>query len=257
MNNNKTKGLETPTKQNYLIIYIDILGTKERLKKNDTDEVFKNIYMPFFLADVIMPKAESFDVKDIKIKIFSDNILFAYPIDNSDDKDEVFDVYERLSNFLTFFLSMFVSEGILFRGAITLGELYINDLMVWGEGLVTVVELEENVSIYPRIILGEDLLKIFDKFSLSGFQYEQKFNCMRDSDDCVFFNFFNYEDPQYMDSYLELAFKHINEEIISEQNDKNRVKVLQKYYWYRNFLHDVENTYLEIQRNKGLAEEKE
>lgn len=251
MKENKTKVPETPTKQNYLIIYIDILGTRDRLKKNDTEKVFESIYFPFLLADRIMPQTQIFDVVDIKIKVFSDNILLAYPINSLDDKDEVFNAYKKVSGFLRFFLSMFVSEGILFRGAMTIGQLYINELMVWGEGLVTVVELEEKVSIYPRIILSEDLLKVFDKFSVTGFQYEQKFSCMRDSDDCVFFNFFDYEDTEYMDSHLELAMEHISEDILNEQKDKNRVNVLQKYYWYRNFLRDVKNTYLEIQRNKS------
>lgn len=251
MYEDKIKIPETPAKQNYLIVYIDILGTKDRLKNNDTDKVFENIYYPFLLADRIMPKIEYLNIEDIKIKVFSDNILFAYPINNLDDKDEIFDAYERVGNLLIFFLSFFVSEGILFRGAITVGDLYINDLMVWGKGLVIAVELEEKVSIFPRIILSEDLLKVFDKFSLSGLQYEQKFSCMRDSDDCVFFNFFNYEDTDQMDNHLKLAIQHINNDIISEQNNKNRVNVLQKYYWYRNFLHDVESTYLEIQRNKS------
>ena len=85
------------------------------------------------------------------------------------------------------------------------------------------------MAIYPRIILSEKLLKIFDEFSLSGFQYEIKFSCLKDTDNCVFFNYFNYDDTEAMDSSLYYAKKHIDEAIKNEQCGDNRVKVIQKF----------------------------
>ena len=198
----------------------------------------------------------SFDVGDIKTKIFSDNILFAYPINNFAEKEEVFSAYKKMTLVLKFFLSMFVSEGILFRGAITIGKLLINEVMVWGEDLVTVVKLEEKVAIYPRIILSEELLRVFDKFGLSGSHYEKKFSCMKDYDNCVFFDFFDYEDAEAMDSYLPSAIEHIENNIRNEKKRQNRANVLQKYNWFRNYLYDVEKIYTETSDNKNINGDK-
>ena len=185
---------EAPTERHYLIVYIDILGTKERLAQKDSSEVFEKVYYQFLLAGKVAPIMKKLNLMDIEVKIFSDNILFAYPIDNYYDREEILEAYTKLGKFLKLFLSMFINNGVLFRGSITVDRLFINELMVWGKGLVSVVDLEENVAIYPRVILSEDLLMIFDQFGVSGFEYEEKFSCLIDADDCVFFDLFDYYD---------------------------------------------------------------
>lgn len=252
MSKNKVSIPGIPQEQNYVIAYIDILGIRDKIAEQDDKQVFKDLYYQFLLADRIMPQVEYFEAQDIKIKIFSDNILFAYPVNDLSDKEDVYSAYCKLINFLGFFLHSIANKGILFRGAITLDKLMINDLLVWGEGLVRVVDLEEKVAIYPRIILSEKLLKIFDDFDISGTEYEKKFSCLKDVDDCVFFNFFDYEDTEATESLLFLSKKHIEENIEKEQKEKNRPKVLQKYYWFKNYLNEVEQIYNEIKPNNDI-----
>ncbi len=216
------------------------MGTKERLAQNDIEDVFKNIYYPFLFANRIVPMLEKFGTKDIKIKIFSDNILLAYPVNNRNDKDEILAIYNRLSDFLRVFLSMFADKGILFRGAMTVDKLFINELMVWGKGLLTVVDLEENIAIYPRVVLSEDLLKIFDEFNVSDAEFEDKFSCFVDPDDCVYFDFFNYYTIEITKKQIAELKSQISQKITEEKTGKNRPRVMQKYCWFRNYINLAE-----------------
>ena len=185
---------QCPSEKDYLIAYVDILGTKERLNQTNESEIFKNIYHPFLFAGKVAPIFEHYKLDGISIKVFSDNILFACPIEHRNDKDEVLASYTKLGWLLKDFLSLLAKNGILFRGAITLDKLYINELMVWGKGLLTVVDLEENVAVYPRILLSDSLLKVFKEFGLEGVEFEEKFSCLQDADDGVFFDFIDYND---------------------------------------------------------------
>lgn len=233
---------EKPEEKDYVIAYIDLLGTKELLLNNDSDKVFDTIYYAFVMACKFMPEIEPFQLEELKIKIFSDNILLAYPIGEDYSKESIYFAYKKICRFLYLFLPMFINKGILFRGAITIGELSINEIMVWGKGLSEVVYLEENTAIYPRIILSESLLNVFSEYNLHDVQYEEKFCCLVDFDNCVFFDFFDYNDILNTRKTLRLAKSHINEKISNE----NKPKVLQKYCWFKNYIQRATDIFKEV-----------
>lgn len=243
---------EKPIEKKYVIAYVDLLGTQELLSNKDTDDIFEHIYYSYLTATKLFPNLEKLNLDLMQFKVFSDNILVAYPVENADNKETVFEAYKRIRTFLYFFLPLFTRKGILFRGAITINNLLINDLMVWGAGLSEAVYLEENIAIYPRIVISENLLKIFDEYKLVGVEYEEKFSCLRDSDDCVYFDFFDYNDFGAMDGYLPPAKSKIIEKIQKEKDGKNRTKILQKYYWFKNYLDEVEQIYNDIKSNYDM-----
>lgn len=243
---------EKPIEKKYIIAYVDLLGTQELLSNKDTDDIFEHIYYSYLTATKLLPNLEKLNLDLMQFKVFSDNILVAYPVENVDNKETVYEAYKRIRTFLYFFLPLFIRKGILFRGAITINNLLINDLMVWGAGLSEAVYLEENIAIYPRIVVGENLLKIFDEYNLEGVEYEEKFSCLKDSDDCVYFDFFDYNDFGAMDGYLPSAKTKIIEKIQKEKTGKNRTKILQKYYWFRNYLNEVEQIYNDVKSNYDM-----
>ena len=243
MKNKKLNLPETPEEKDYIIAYIDLLGIKDLLSKNSESAVFENIYYTFLIADRLMPQMNNWEA--IKIKVFSDNILIAFPVNNIDDKYDVYNAYNKLTNFLKFFLPMLANKGFLFRGAITIGKLLINDLMVWGKGLSDVVNLEENVAVYPRIILSENLLEIFDLFKIFGAKFEEKFSCLQDFDDCVFFDFFDYDDFASMDSLLASTSEHIEKKIKAGASPR----IMQKYRWFKNYIARAAEIYEDIKQS--------
>ena len=78
MKNKKLNLPETPEEKDYIIAYIDLLGIKDLLSKNSESAVFENIYYTFLIADRLMPQMNNWEA--IKIKVFSDNILIAFPV---------------------------------------------------------------------------------------------------------------------------------------------------------------------------------
>ncbi|MDD2524575.1 MAG: hypothetical protein PHT81_07005, partial [Endomicrobiaceae bacterium] len=54
---------------------------------------------------------------------------------------------------------LFLSNGILMRGGITIGNLYLNDIFVYGKGLSEAYFMESELAIYPRMILSSKLHK--------------------------------------------------------------------------------------------------
>lgn len=234
---------EKPQESDYVIAYVDLLGTKKMLQEQDNADVFDGIYTSFLTATKLLPSClEEYFLNELEVKVFSDNILVAYKVSDCTDKKCVYNAYDKITLFLRFFLAMLTNDGHLFRGAITLGKLLINDVMVWGKGLSEVVELEENVAIYPRVILSENILKVFDEFGLDGVKYEEKFRCLKDFDECVFYDFFEYNDWGSMDSLLYNANYHLGEKFKNEKEPKT----LQKLYWYRNYINRVTEIYEEV-----------
>lgn len=241
MNNNKFVFPEKPQEKDYLIAYIDLLGTKDLLKNNCDSTVFNLIYHSFVFATEYVSKVEELKLDNVQIKIFSDNIIIALPIEDCCDCELVYNVYKRLTVFLTYIIYPLISKGILFRGAITLGKLQINDYMVWGKGLLDAVYLEENIAIFPRIILSENLVKIFNQSKLTE-EFKQKFSCILDFDKFFYFDFFDYTEVTWMEKTLPKLTGFIEEKLKSE----DRISVLQKYRWFQNYLQYVTEKFEKI-----------
>lgn len=50
------------------------------------------------------------------------------------------------------------------RGGITIGELFIDNSIVWGTGLIKAYKMENEIAIYPRILVSQELLNIYDSY---------------------------------------------------------------------------------------------
>lgn len=83
-----------------------------------------------------------------KIRTFTDNIVIGYPI--HDDAESEFG---SMSSNLAFFQLEMSNRGFFVRGAITIGDLYIDDLVVFGKGLLDSYEGESKHARDPRVIL--------------------------------------------------------------------------------------------------------
>ena len=140
---------EKPIEKEYVICYLDVLGTKQIINSKIAEEYFDMIYGAYSFAIEMESKLHIFG--NLVFKVFSDNILIAHELDDAGDW---YAAYKSVVEFLKHFLSRFLCQGVLFRGGITMGMLAINDVMVWGSGLVDVVNLEEKVAIYPRIVIS-------------------------------------------------------------------------------------------------------
>lgn len=182
-----------PKEQDCLIAYIDLLGTKAHMQNND--DFFKDVYTAFSSAVVACNKAVFFSEHGVKLKIFSDNILIAYPIADMEDKNNVLELFRSMDFLVRILTVLLLQKNILFRGAITVNKLTINDVMVWGPGLNEIVDLEENIAIFPRIIFSDNAIELLKKSLPNKESFEKHWLLILDSDGRYYLDYFDYSSP--------------------------------------------------------------
>lgn len=114
--------------------------------------------------------------------------------------------------------------GWLLRGGISIGQLFIDDVMVWGDALLTSYYLEDKVANYPRIIIDKSVVdEIIQDNKLS--EYMRK-----DFDNLYFLNFLN--DCHFCGEMLMNGFQIMQREAENNIDDKT----YQKFSWHMNFV---------------------
>ena len=150
---------------NHFLIWIDILGYKK-----NADCLFGETYNPESLKRVnsyLQKIADAYEFaidfyknvmgEDPKIRIFSDNILLYCKLyQNHTDLENIIKLMLVASGIQWV---MTGASKILVRGAATIGLFYSNDWFVYGPALIEAYKLETEASIYPRILISNNLLE--------------------------------------------------------------------------------------------------
>lgn len=169
----------------YYIAYFDILGYKAFFEDNEND-VFEFLNSNIKLAKDIVRKTKPNSVfSDIKfiIKSFSDNFIILI---EDEGKSDGYQEVKVLSYLLGLFQLRFLKRyKLLVRGSITKGKAYIDNNIVFGEGLIRAVTLEERAN-FPRIIIDSERNRIGEEIC---FGLTEK--CIsKDEDDRYYIDFF-------------------------------------------------------------------
>ena len=125
------------------IAFVDFLGFSRMIQDDTNDEMLQRIRSVYYSC-YNFEDASVFG--EIKIRIFSDNIVFAIP-------SRIAGSANSLLRFVSMILRHGLKNGFKPRGAICQGRFYMDDIYVWGEGLVRAYNLESKVALYPRIII--------------------------------------------------------------------------------------------------------
>lgn len=97
--------------------------------------------------------------KDLyRIRIFTDNIVIGYPV-----RDDAEAELGRVFSLLAFFQLEMVMHGFFLRGAIAVGDLFMDDTVVFGNGLIEAYRGERDKARDPRIILTVSATKAIEK----------------------------------------------------------------------------------------------
>lgn len=143
----------------YCVAYLDFLGGTDIILHDDQNKHLNIINMIFedalFEAKML--------AKDIFVKIFSDNILLALPTDKGERAQKI----EKLINLVSNFVHQAADNGYLIRGAITEGDFFHNDIIVYGKALVEAVGMEEKYAIYPRVIVKKEISQLLPQYFYS------------------------------------------------------------------------------------------
>lgn len=140
----------------YCVAYLDILGGRRIIYNDDKNYHLNKINMIF--EDAL--RESKIFAHDIFVKMFSDNILLAVPIEENNRKQNIEKIIVLVSNII----QEVADYGYLMRGAITEGEFFGNNIIAYGKALVDVVKMEEEYAIYPRIIVQKEIAKLLPQY---------------------------------------------------------------------------------------------
>ncbi len=209
-----------------LVAYVDFLGTKENMTAGD--KYLNTIIELYERAISMIPNEEKTHLPKIRYKSFSDNIVFSMDlIKNPITKEQVEKdrfTFETMFSFVSAFQLAAFKEKYLIRGGITCGDFYLNERLVWGDALSRVVQIEEKVAIYPRIVVDEELLKLKNQTA-----YYTKYAEL-DEDDVTYIHFLNGEREQ-SETYLDLYSVYSQK----RRNERDQ-RVQQKYGWVLSYM---------------------
>lgn len=236
-----------------IVGFIDVLGFKELVrnarKEGKSQEHFTDFHQALstwfnrieeIRREMSFPGAS----KDSdKIRIYTDCILIGHPINKSVREYnfiEGCDEFRRILLALCHLQLEMTNEGYFIRGAIAIDELYMDDIIIYGNGAIDAYEAESKQAKYPRIILtksAEDMLMEISQ----GFVEQNRDNFIsqylyRDSDGKLFLSYLESikigdDDYQFVNE-LEKHQQRVEENLIKYHDNPH---ILEKYVWAANY----------------------
>lgn len=233
-NDNIKAGLIT---EEYMVAFIDILGASRKIKKdsagslNTVHRVYEKalkLYKSQSLSERHTTFCEDDTVEQIITKIFSDNIVL-YTRVNDDSKG----CFIHLVYLSAFMQAIFLNEGLLVRGGIAKGDFYGDDIMIWGNALVTAFEIENTIAVYPRIVVQSRIINGV------GEEFAKEFECLSvDEDGCYYVDYLSDSLFDDIDGAINKAVDKCDIELKNAgyKSDKENSKVVQKLIWQKNYI---------------------
>lgn len=220
--------------QDHIITYLDMLGTASKIGKDDDYEYLRRLYIIYNSAIHIIqhePAAKPYYGK-IVVKIFSDNILMAIPLNSGNDIEDI----QHLLQFTAIFQMI---ASIIYcwpvRGGITIGELFCDEIMVWGKGLIRAYNLENNIAVFPRVVIDQNVIRAIG---------EKETHVRHDADGWFFVDFLNYIHLIQGDDIWALFVRNsfVNQlKEIRKPDGTYEERPYQKLQWYKSYLNQWHN----------------
>ncbi|WP_133593807.1 hypothetical protein [Permianibacter aggregans] len=209
------------------------------------EEELKNFYKALMSGrhwlqeNQLTPTTLSLFSKDLfTLKVFTDNIIVGWPV-HDDGEAELAQAFFRLGAFQL----QLVNQGYFLRGAISVGDAYIDEFAVFGNALIEAYEGESKLARDPRIILSPSAIKMV-KSHLRYYAEERiaphVSDVLQDTDGQWFLNYLacilwavDEEGPFYAE--LELHKQAVERKL---QEYKDAPSIWSKYAWaasYHNY----------------------
>lgn len=216
-----------------LCAFLDILGYKNIIKTSNLDQNIKNIEKIKEIFKYHSSLKNNHEDYFWKAKTFSDNIYLEskikeHPIFTKGIANESNIAYllEELAHYQR---NMYIECEFFVRGGIVIGDVYSDEDIIYGKGIIDAVE-EEKKAIYPRIVIAEKLLSVIEENrKCYGKEYWGDDIILQSEDGKYFLNYLNFEE---IDRKALTIHKALIEDNLKKNNDE---KILGKYIWLANY----------------------
>lgn len=226
-----------------IVAFLDILGFKNMIHTKAFDEI-KNIFLSIIPQEhltLALGRATDGDddilgryneaLSETRVHVMSDSIIIATPWGHPEALAVVIDICDVIQEQL-----YSLDTPVFLRGAIAEGDFYLDENLIFGNGLVDAYIAQENYAIYPRIIVSDDLM-VGKRISI-----DEQDALPRDDDGYCYIN------------TLERCFHCDTLEQLEDSNQYDKIKncidvelsgyadgrVREKYLWLRKELRRIE-----------------
>lgn len=169
----------------YVICYFDILGYKQTLQ-----ELGDSSYIHYIVCvmDTIKDVLNSDGMIPFEYHIFSDNIIIFVPI-TEDKYKNTLAISEFIRCISLLQRNLIGQYSIFIRGCILIGDLYYDGNFIFGSGLIKAYSLENEIAIYPRIILDAECINLCCGEGEMLWDIIEKRYVRKDEDGCFFLDY--------------------------------------------------------------------
>jgi len=231
-----------------VVIYVDILGYTDMAKganERDDQEFFQRLYEALQEGQSwLQDDSETWplDKDRYAIKAFTDNIVIGWPVRDTAESE-----LGSIFSMAAFFQLQMANHGFFLRGAISVGEVYIDDVVVYGRAFFESYEGEAQ-AVDPKIVLSNSATAAVKKHvgHYASVEYAPQYRDLYgDSDGQCFLNYLETiliaENEEGAGPFYDqlLLHKEKVEERLSEFRSNPRVR--NKYVWvagYHNYFCD-------------------
>ena len=273
---------------NYIVSFVDILGQEKELADakgvifgigDDVENsalvrstfaktyepirllrnTFQNEYHRYICDDNIQEINPELDFNTLHTSVFSDFVMNYVSLKNTDNVLPLQGAYFMIMSTGIVFLKM-LAQGIKFRGGIDLGTgMEIDQNELYGFALLNSYELENKVAQYPRIVIGNNLIKYLEycnnlkpNYKLDQINQELAKRCLRviirDIDGQFIIDYLGESFKEYYGGDLSNIINEAYEETIKEYNahiDNRDSKLEFRYNHLRSYFEDKLNIKVE------------
>ena len=143
-----------------IFTFIDILGFSQIVEKSKDPEEIKG--MLELLREEAKPESKTAELMEMSFLTFSDSTIRSVPIDSKANKKYRDGILWPEINALVHLQFAMLRHGHFIRGGMTIGDIYIDDTMVFGPAIVKAHTLETDFAVYPRIVIDPIVLTLFE-----------------------------------------------------------------------------------------------
>jgi|GEM_PF-2158826 len=238
---------QEPTLRQSVYVYMDILGYKDMVRRlmtlEEQEKMLRKLHRALEYARRTYleqrPEDDLFvklnDKQGYALNAFTDHIVLSWPI-CKDPKWE----FEGAFRCLKHFQLQMVIEGFFIRGAISFGNVYVDEITVFGSPVLEAYEGESSLARDPRIILTQSAInEVLEHRDHWGNKMYTE-DILRDSEGQFFLNYLDsvmIAKDEYGPIYEDvLKHKAIVEKNLDEY--KGNPSVWSKYAWVAGYHND-------------------
>jgi hypothetical protein len=210
--------------RHHVVSFLDILGYRRMVNHDASSQT--QTFLPKLVSCLDQVRAAQV-AEGLDVRNFSDSIIVSSPKLLADAP--IPPTYSiTMIETVSLLQRLFLVNGILIRGGISLGRHFSDDRVIFSEALIQAYELESKAAIYPRVLLSKDLVDWTLNHPQASTEEKTSFARMvlKDKDGRVF--------VQYVpDGWVEDHRRHALNYIGS--TDASKETILEKIQWLAEF----------------------